>query len=77
LQAGTGIDAETFAQILIQYRGLTWTTGGDEELTNSITIPSEIKIIQILWKKCMTHFAVDAVVCPSGPSLIELMKTFF
>ncbi|XP_050407232.1 phospholipase B1, membrane-associated [Patella vulgata] len=43
ITAGNGIDADTVIGSLIQYRGLSWSIGGDEFYEKQITLPNILK----------------------------------
>lgn len=40
VQAGSGIASDTLQDVITQYRGLSWSIGGDESLENVTTLPN-------------------------------------
>ncbi|CAN8203441.1 unnamed protein product [Coccothraustes coccothraustes] len=43
LTAGSGIASDTLQDVITQYRGLSWSIGGDESLENVTTLPNILK----------------------------------
>ena len=40
LQAGNGIGAKKLSEVSLEYRGQSWSVGGDETLASVTTVPS-------------------------------------
>lgn len=43
ITAGTGIQAKTIIGLLTEYRGLSWSIGGDENVEDYVTLANIIK----------------------------------
>ena len=47
-QAGNGAGAKDVLEMLLQYRGMVFSIGGDDDLEHRVTIPSKILLSFLL-----------------------------